>query len=164
MSPSSDHDESAVAAALISMKNETTEVCKRNLLVLKKAVPPRKKSRPSSKKPQAKRLKKNCMLRIPGDVEFTTDGKTIVTPDITCSKIINGKKQLNFGNVICNSCKRCFCCVYEIKGMKKCAMKRNCFKIHRELEGSQCKNAGFTPLSRITHKDYDKICNKKKLL
>lgn len=110
---------------------------------------PKKKSRPSSKKPQPKRVKKNCELRIPGDIEFTTDGKTIVTPDITCSKIKNGRKLTNFGNVICNSCKRCFCCAYEIEGMRKCAMKRNCFEIHRKLDGSQCKNAGFTPLSKI---------------
>lgn len=111
------------------------------------------KSRSSSKKPrknQPKRIKKHCKFIMPGDVEFTTDGKTIVTPHVICSRIVNGKKVKNFGNVICDTCGKCFCCVYEIEGMKKCVMKRNCFEKHKTMKGSLCEDATFTHLSKIT--------------
>ena len=102
------------------------------------------------------------MLRIRGTVRFTKENKAIVTPDVTCTKIIKGRKILNHGNVICNTCFKCFCSPFMKETMEKFAMKRNCFDKHRELDGSVCKDATFIPLSQITREDYKRICNEKK--
>lgn len=161
MRPLSNHDESAVvAAALLSMKNEPTDVCKRNA---KEVVPPRKKSRSSVKRTPSNTIRRKCMFRMKGTVEFTEDDKVVVTPDVTCSRIVKGKKLSILGNVICNSCGKCFCNpLFTKEIVKKHAIKRNCFEKHRELKGSVCKDAKFTALSQLTQEEYDKISNKKK--
>ena len=157
------HDESTVADAVFLMKtslvNDTSDMSKRNL----KAVPPRKKSRSSVKRPPSNTIRRKCMFRKKGTVEFTENDKVVVTPDVTCSRIVKGKKLSINGNVICNSCGKCFCNpLFTKEIVKKHAIKRNCFEKHRELKGSVCKDAKFTALSQLTREEYDKISNKKK--
>lgn len=149
------HDESVVSGAESLMKtslvNDTSDVpvCKRKV-----------KDVLSSKKTRITKLSKRCMFRISGEVEFTKDNKVIVKPDITCTKIMNGKKTLNRGNVICNSCGQCFCSPFMMDTLPDFAMKRNCFEHHKKLEGSKCKGAEFTPLSRMTREEYEKMYKK----
>ena len=47
-------------------------------------VPPRKKSRSSVKRTPSNTIRRKCMFRMKGTVEFTEDDKVVVTPDVTC--------------------------------------------------------------------------------
>lgn len=101
-----------------------------------------------SKKTQQKRMMKKCMFRIRGTVVFKGEDK-FVTPDITCSKIVNGKRRINYGNVICDTCNKYFCCPIVKDGVQKYGMKRNCFEKHKKEEGGKCKDAKFIRMSQF---------------
>lgn len=135
-------------------KTEPTSDMSREL----KTIIPRKKNEPTSKKIISKKIRKQCMFRVHGEVEFTKENKAILKPDITCSKIVNGKKMFNRGNVICNTCGKCFCSPFMKDRLEKYAMERNCFEKHKELDGSVCKDADFTPLVQMTREEYNRKC------
>lgn len=137
-------------------KTEPTSDMSRDL----KTISPRKKTEPTSKKIISKKIRKQCMFRIHGGAEFTKENKAIMKPDITCSKIVNGKKMFNRGNVICNTCGKCFCSPFMKDILEKYAMERNCFEKHKELNGSVCKDADFTPLVKMTREEYNRKCKK----
>lgn len=150
------HDNNTVADAEFLMKtslvNDTSNMSKGNL----KAVLPKKKAQTISKKTRSKKLRKMCMFRIHGQVEFTKENKAVIKPDVTCSKIVNGKKMFNLGNVICNTCGKCFCSPFMKDTLEKFAIERNCFEKHKELDGSVCKDADFTPLVQMTREEYNR--------